>query len=221
MVQVYESEQEQIEAMKRWWKENGISIVLGIVIGVAGIIGYNSWQSYKQSKNEAASAYYIQIMEHLQQGAYDSVASLSDQIIADYSTTSYASLAQLSAAKALYGLNEKKPAQQRLEWVVENGSTEYFKTIAKLRLASLHLANDDTAAAQKVLAGKFAQSFSAQKQVLIGDLAVATEDYAAARTAYIAALGDKLGLANPQLLQYKIANLPPVKEVANENEIVD
>ena len=40
-----ETEEEQVERLKAWLKENGLSIVFGIVIGVGGIGGYNYWNA--------------------------------------------------------------------------------------------------------------------------------------------------------------------------------
>ncbi|MEW8396328.1 MAG: tetratricopeptide repeat protein, partial [Candidatus Thiodiazotropha sp.] len=36
----YQTEEEQVEAIKRWWKENGTSVIAGLVIGLGGIFGW-------------------------------------------------------------------------------------------------------------------------------------------------------------------------------------
>jgi predicted negative regulator of RcsB-dependent stress response len=53
-----ETDDEQVEKLKAWLKENGMSIVLGIVLGVGGIGGYNYWQQYQQNRAAEASVHF-------------------------------------------------------------------------------------------------------------------------------------------------------------------
>ena len=56
------SEEEQLEVVKRWWKENGTSLIAGAVLAAAGVFGWNAWQNYQEGKSEAASARYQQLI---------------------------------------------------------------------------------------------------------------------------------------------------------------
>jgi len=58
-----ETEEEQVERLKAWLKENGLSIVLGIVIGVGGIGGYNYWMHVQETTAAEASGHYTQMLE--------------------------------------------------------------------------------------------------------------------------------------------------------------
>ena len=37
------TEEEQVEALKSWWKENGKSLIMGVVIAVAAVFGWRGW----------------------------------------------------------------------------------------------------------------------------------------------------------------------------------
>ena len=56
------SEEEQLDAVKRWWKENGMSLIAGAVLAAAGVFGWNAWQNYQQGQAEAASMRYQQLV---------------------------------------------------------------------------------------------------------------------------------------------------------------
>ncbi len=38
------SEEEQLEALKRWLSENGTSTVVGVVLAISGYLGWGFWQ---------------------------------------------------------------------------------------------------------------------------------------------------------------------------------
>ena len=57
----YETEEEQLEALKKWWKENGRSILLGLLLGVLIIAGWRGWQAYQANRAESASTLYEQM----------------------------------------------------------------------------------------------------------------------------------------------------------------
>ena len=56
------SEEEQLDVAKRWWKENGTSLIAGAVLAAAGVFGWNAWQNYQEGQSEAASARYQQLV---------------------------------------------------------------------------------------------------------------------------------------------------------------
>ena len=43
---VYKTEEEQVEAIKKWWQENGKSIIAGVVIGITAIFGWRAYDSH-------------------------------------------------------------------------------------------------------------------------------------------------------------------------------
>ncbi len=56
------TEEEQIEAIKSWWKENGRSTVFGVVAAIAIVLGWRGWQDYETNTSELASAEYQNLL---------------------------------------------------------------------------------------------------------------------------------------------------------------
>ena len=50
----YVTDDEQVERIKKWWSDNGSSVVAGLVIGIGGLMGWRYWVDYKD--NQAAEA---------------------------------------------------------------------------------------------------------------------------------------------------------------------
>lgn len=203
MVQVYESEQEQIDALKTWWSENAVSVIAGIVIGVGGLVGWNYWQAKVKAHEEAASSEFIQVMQNVEDQKFSEIPALADTLVAEYKDTHYSSLGQMAAARAAVKAGNADEAKTRLEWVIKHASTENFELIGRLRLATVQLATGDNAAAKSTLDVKFPESYDARVNELLGDIAVAEGDKAAARLAYDKALNAQPQSTNMQLLQMK------------------
>lgn len=203
MVQVYESEQEQIEALKAWWSENAVSVIAGVVIGVGGLVGWNYWQAKVQAHQEAASSQYMMILEGLEQSATAEVPQVADGLVADYADTHYASLSQLAAARVAVEASDLATAKTRLQWVIDQASTKNFERVARLRLASVELSQGDLDAAKAALDVDFPENFGARVNELLGDIAVAEGDKLTARLSYEKALNAKPASTNMQLLQMK------------------
>ena len=55
-MEVYDSEREQIEAMKKWWAQNGKAIITGLVLGLAALIGWQQWSA--SVHRDAGSRWY-------------------------------------------------------------------------------------------------------------------------------------------------------------------
>ncbi len=62
-MEIYSTEEQQAEAIKRFFRENGTTIVVGAVLGLGGLYG---WKAYNQSQidsAEAASEAFTQVVE--------------------------------------------------------------------------------------------------------------------------------------------------------------
>jgi len=93
----YETEEQQVEAIKKWWHENGRSVILGVVIGAAAIFGWQGWGKYQIKQSEAASDEYTATLDALQQDG-DPVV-LAESLQSEYSDSMYSIMASLAAAK--------------------------------------------------------------------------------------------------------------------------
>lgn len=185
---VYQTEDEQVEALKKWWKENGKSVIGGIVLGAAIIGGWQGWQGWQRSAGEAGSMMYDTLRQAVRSGQIDEAIEQGKRLIGEYGSSAYASFAGLDLARLAYQKGEKSAARGHLEWVADSAPDPTLREVARLRLARLLMDMGETEALAALLDQAPLQAFAGEFDVLRGDLARVQGDRAAARQAYLDAL---------------------------------
>lgn len=203
----YETDDEKVEAIKAWWKENGVAIVMGIAIGLAAIVGWRSWGDYRDSVAGQGSAVFDQILASAGTGETDAVVAQTRVLNDDFASTPYAALGALVEAKALYESGQADAAMTALTRVIAAAPDPALARIAGLRLARIQVAQGQMDEAAKTIAAhdtspEFAGDFAAVR----GDIAAARGDTVAAREAYEQAIAKGSGFS--QLIRLKLDNLP-------------
>lgn len=198
-------EQEQLATFKALWKQYGNLISWVLIAALAAFSGWTGWKYYQRDQATKAALLYEEIVKAVEAKDAGKVARASADIKEKFSRTAYAQMGSLTAAKAAFDANDLKGAQAQLQWVVENGRTEEFKAIAKIRLAGVLLDQSAYDEGLKVLDGTFPEQFSALVADRRGDLLTAQGKAAEARVAYQLAL-EKTEIKNParQLIQLKL-----------------
>jgi predicted negative regulator of RcsB-dependent stress response len=201
----YRTDDEQVEAIKSWWRENGKSIVGGIALGLAVIVGWQWWQKHTQVQGETASILFDNMTQAAERG--DSAQALADgqQLIADFANTAYASFAALELARIAYQKSEKSAARSHLQWVLDAAPDPAIAELARLRLAQLLLDIEDLAALEALLDKEPLPGFAPDFTELRGDLALAQGDRDKARDAYRDAL--LAGASDPGMLRMKLIDI--------------
>ncbi|GEK72988.1 MULTISPECIES: YfgM family protein [Halomonas] len=187
------TEEEQVEAIKRWWKENGTSLIAGAAIAAAGVFGWNAWQDYQTGQAEAASATYQQVLtlsgqDSLDDGARQRIDELTTRLVEDHGDSLYADLARLMDARVAVDAGDLDAAEGTLAALIDDGDRPYLQGVARLRLARLQLAGDDAEAALATLDGDLPSPLAAQRADIRGDAHLALGDRDAARQAWQEAL---------------------------------
>ncbi|WP_020159585.1 YfgM family protein [Methylobacter marinus] len=203
---IYDTEEEQVEALKRWWKENGTSTIAGLVVGIALILGWNYWQSHKKEQAAQASALYDQLLTATDAGNKESAEKLAERTKEQFGTTKYALYSGLVQAKLKVQQGDLAVAKQILEGLAAKSDDE-LSHIARIRLVRLMLATGEHEQGLEVINKvdpASSSGFSVTYDELLGDLYVALDRRAEARTAYQNALRN--GSQSP-LLQLKIDDL--------------
>jgi predicted negative regulator of RcsB-dependent stress response len=216
---VYSSEEEQIEAMKKWWRENGTAVIIGVAVGFGGLFGWQGWERYHNSQAEAASAVYSNIMESLtagNPGNLESIETSVNDLQQDYAGTPYAALGTLAGAKAAVERNDMATAKSRLQWVIDHAEQDELVNVARLRLARLHVVAGEWDAAARLLDWAYPESFTATVDELLGDMHAARGNIAEAREAYNRALSAEVPPQNRDLIQIKRDAL--IEEAAESEE---
>ncbi len=201
----YQSDEEQVEALKAWWKENGKATIAGIVLGLGGLLGWQAWTQHQTTTAEQASIQYQQLMMALDTGANASAAKQAELLISKYEKSSYAQFAALNIARQHLKQGDSAAAQKQLAWVLEKSSEPAVKQVARLRLARIKLSEGDVAGAARLVDEAPRDAFAGEFAQLRGDIALANSDKEAARKAYRAALENNVG--NVELVQMKLDDL--------------
>jgi predicted negative regulator of RcsB-dependent stress response len=211
-VEIYDTEEEQLDAVKRWWKENGQSTIVGLVIGIAVILGWNYWQEHKKSQAGQASALYSQLIQAIGTGNNDSAEKLAERIKEQYPKTEYAAYSGLLLAKIKVQQGDAAKAMTILNDIAAGPNRE-LSNIAKIRQVRLMLASGQYEQGLQLINDvdpATSSSFSGNYDELVGDLYVALDRLDQARSSYQKALEN--GYKSP-LLQLKIDDLTAPEKI--------
>lgn len=209
-----ETEEEQIEAIKEWWRENGKAVVFGIVLGVGGIVGWRGWQTHQETQAINASAVYQEALAAIEAGEMDTANSNAQQLIDDFPKTSYAQFAAMLLAKQAVEDGDLDMAEEQLRWVLANSTDPSLAHTARLRLLQVLLAAGETDTALTMIDSTSFDRFTAQYEELRGDALLAQGNLSAARTAYQTALTSLPARgAGRELLEIKLDNLGRPEDV--------
>lgn len=182
---MYDTEQEQIEAIKRWWATYGNGVIGGILVALIAYFGWMYYSNSVDARQEAASGMYITLMELVDDPDSDADERLAliETLKSDYDSTTYAVYAALQAAKEHVGQDDLAAAEEELNWAVDN-SDALLEPVALVRLARVQFARDDSSAALATLDRIDTEGYDLVVNELRGDIHSADGNADAARDAY-------------------------------------
>jgi predicted negative regulator of RcsB-dependent stress response len=202
---------EQIEALKRWWDENGKSTLVAVALAVAGTVGWQQYQGWTVSQAEQAS----EVWESMQQlltstvaGAEDDARELADLLKNDFSGSAYAQFAAMRVAALDVAAGDLDKAEGELRWALAKaGAQSELGQLIQLRLARVLAAQDDDGGALAILEAR-AGAYPAAYAIARGDIHMAVGRDQEALDAYLEARAALLALGNPPgILDIKINSL--------------
>lgn len=213
------SEEEQIERLRKWWDENGTSIIVAVVLSVGALLGWRYWQDSSQRQASEASAIYQQMMGAIEQvkmvpgndGPVQQARSSAELLIEEHPRSAYADYARLALAALAVQNEAYDEAKTQLRAVMDKPASEAMGWTARARLARVLLHTADLEGASKVLNASWPAAWQGQAFELRGDVARSQGDVAAARDAYQSALAVLAndGAGHRELVQMKIDDLVP------------
>jgi len=197
-------EQEQLASLKAFWNQYGNLLTWIVIIVLGTYAGYNYWNHYQRGQAVEASGLYDELQKSLAAKDNTKVQRIATDVESKYARSAYAQMSALAAAKSAFDASDLKTAKARLNWVIEHGSDEY-QSIAKLRLSGVLLDEKAYDEAIKLLGTELLPQFAGAVADRKGDILMAQNKVAEARTAYQAAL-DAMDKNNPgrQLVQLKL-----------------
>jgi predicted negative regulator of RcsB-dependent stress response len=225
-VESYRTEEEQVEELRRWWKDNGRSTLTTIILALGVGFGWQGWQQHQETKQEDASRIYqqmLQAMSNAEGGAEQVTESieLAEQLKQDYSATTYAQFAALQLARMAVVGRDLAEAEAQLRWVLgqTDADSDTYR-VAQLRLARVLAAKGENDQALQILnldtQGPYRASYAIARGDTLLRMGRADEALAAYREAQSLAGGDG-SQVNLTILEQKIQALSPLAPVAIES----
>ncbi|MFI3180397.1 MAG: tetratricopeptide repeat protein [Methylococcales bacterium] len=212
-MELYETEEQQVEALQKWWKENSTASLIGLGIGIAVILGWNQWQDHKKEQLSKASAVYDQLLKNVNENKVSDIETVATKLKSEFGSTEYATYSLLLQAKTQVEAGDLAGAKELLQGLA-NQSID-LSQLAKLRLVRLFLATGEYEKGLQLIGQvdqKSAAGFSDNYDELVGDLYVALDRIDEARTSYEKALRN--GYQSP-LLQFKLDDLTAPEKLEN------
>lgn len=210
------TEEEQIEAIKRWWKKNGMATVAAVVLSVGGFWGWHLYQGHVETRGQEASVAYERFVAAVarfessegREVTESALRAQAEALMDEYSRSLYADFAALYLARLAVEQADLGQAQNLLEQVLNDGANDTVKELARLRLARVKAAAGEVQAALDMLSDRPSGAYASAYAEARGDLLQSLNRRAEARTAYETALES---MSDPRsirasLIQLKIDN---------------
>ena len=204
---IYDTEEEQVEQLKKWWEANNSSLLAGVVTAILLVTGWNDWQNRQLEQRSQASQLYQNLLASAAKNDSAAIEKLADQLAVEHGSMAYAHFAALAKAKSKVDAGDLEAAKAILQQQVQNAGDEQLRHVARLRLTQLMLATGQHEEGLKLIAAvdpAGAEGFAASYDELEGDLYVAMDRLDEARTAYQNAI--RTGQATA-LTQFKLDDI--------------
>ena len=208
MVEIYDSH-EQGEVVKKWLKENGSAIVMGLVIAFGGLFGFKQWQVWQVNSKQEAYAEFDVMNQLLTSGQMDEAVTNYQNLTDNHADSPYAALAALQMARARLEANQPDLALGYYQFVLKQGKPKAIRVVARERLARLQLDQGQPEEALKTIQGETdIVGFEARYAEVRGDILLALKQKDQAIHAYQEALDSlEAGTGDRDLLVLKLESL--------------
>lgn len=215
---IFLSPEEQDERAKKWLKDNGPALAIGVALGLGGVYGYNEYQASQIEQAEIASAAYDKVLTTVNESAVSSIEETVAQLKSEHAGSAYAAKAALIRAKQLAS-SDLDAAYQELQWVVDNASESGIVHTARIRQAKIKIAQGDLEAAQVLASQSSFDGFESHYNELLADISRKNDKLEEARDYYQKAIDalDEGDFSYRQILTVKMDRLG-VSDVASTDE---
>lgn len=184
MLDGYISEKEQIESIRKWWRENGTFLLIAICVGLSIGFGWHYFHRYEARRLEQASMIYQSVLQADAQNKISTAQGGAVILMKDFSGSPYASLGALLFAKESVVQNNFSIALEKLQWVIDHGNVNSLRQIARIYAARILLSQGKTADALTQLSVMNDQQFLPVVNWVKGDIYTKTGDVKKAKIYY-------------------------------------
>jgi len=206
---IFLTPEEQDERARKWLKDNGPALAIGIVLGLGAIFGYEQYKDSKLSNAEQASALYDAALSEVNDSSLSNIDAQVKELKESHASSSYAAKAALLNAKKL-AVSDLDAAYSELQWVVDNAPEYGLQHTARLRQAKIKVAQGDLDSARALASFTPTQGFESNYSEILAEINAKQGNFDLAREQYQKAI-DTLPSASAgysQLLSLKMDRLP-------------
>jgi predicted negative regulator of RcsB-dependent stress response len=183
-------EHEQGELVQKWLRENVLTILIGVGLGLVLIFGWQQWNAHRARHDLDASTQYDVLSGDADKKDYDAVKQIAAKLKSDYADTPYAVLAAMREAEFAVQRADLDSARVSLDWAFQHAGIDALKALAGVRLARVELGQTHAQDALDLLGKLPPSAYMAQINELRGDALVALNRKDDARAAYKDALAN-------------------------------
>jgi predicted negative regulator of RcsB-dependent stress response len=188
MAEEYLTDDEQLEAVKHFLKDNGAWIIGGVLVGAGLFFGMRFYQDRVSNDALAASSAFSAAANALESNDRAKSRQLADAIIKDHARSPYADQARLILARLAVDDGKLDAAVVPLTEVMNGSKDALLRNVARMRLARVLVDQGKPDEAIKTLVEPIPQGFATPYHEIRGDAYAAKKDTAAAIAEYKAAL---------------------------------
>lgn len=220
----YQTEDEQVEQLKRWFRENGRSLLTAVLVALILVFGYRFWQDNRLRQRDAAAAEYQSLVSAVRKWDTDAkpemlttAKTLADTLKKEHPGSTYAQFGALLKARLAVKEGDLTTAEAELRWVLDSKPDADLMVLTQVRLARVLHAKGDPAGALALIDGAKGSSYSFLFEKVRGDILLSKGDVAGARGAYQKAKELEKQLDKPvndPLLDIKLSDLQTQAETA-------
>ncbi len=204
-MEIYENENDQVDAIKRFFAENGKALAVGVILGVGALIGWRYWNSHQTESARSASLSYQTVVSSLSAGKAENL-SAAEKFAADNKNT-YGALASMELAQQFVDQNQLEKAAAQLQQGLAATSDENLNVVITLRLARVQVQLKQADTALKTLDSVKGEGWAAIVADLRGEALLSKGDKQGARSAWEAGVKSNASPALSEMMQMKINNL--------------
>ena len=204
-MEIYENENDQVDAVKRFFAENGKALAIGVVLGIGALVGRRYWTSHQAESAREASLAYQTAVTAISADKPQTLTAV-EKFAAENQNT-YGALASLEAAQQYVDKNDLAKAEANLQQGLKNTSDENLQALINLRLARIQVQQKQTDAALKTLDAIKGEGWVAIVADLRGEALLSKGDKQGARDAWSKGVESNSSPALREMMQMKINNL--------------
>ncbi|NCO18920.1 MAG: tetratricopeptide repeat protein, partial [Gammaproteobacteria bacterium] len=167
-VELYD-EHEQSERVRNWMRENGVSVLMGVVLALAGIFGWRQWQDYQSTQAMLANEYYASVQREVEAGNLEAATQQFATLRETVGEHGYLALAGLLIAGEHAARGELDAAADIYAELRKSKSWDALQPLLRIRHAQVESARGQADAALVLLQGEAPSGFEGLWQELRGD----------------------------------------------------